>query len=129
MGIINYHNLEDSELFIFDQYIINQVKEGVVIDAKFNDTLNAYIQKYFSGKKMVYISNRAKSYSVNPLVISEIGKIPNLIAVAMIPDNEVMRKSAEFEKEFYNKPYKIFDCLSDAIFWVHKIIRETNADD
>ena len=122
MGIIKYLNLDDSEVFIFDAFIINQIKEGVIIEPSHNDLLNDVVQEYFSGKDMVYISNRAKSYSVNPLIYPEAEKIPNLIAIAIIPKTENMRKSAEFESQFYDKPYKIFERLHDAVIWVDSII-------
>ncbi|MBO3098563.1 hypothetical protein [Gelidibacter pelagius] len=122
MGIIKYYNFEDSEVFIFDEFIINQVKEGVVIEPDHNDIFNTIVQEHFSGKNMVYISNRVKSYAVNPLIYPEAEKIPNLIAIAIIPKTALMRRNAEYEQEFFHKPYEIFENLSDAIVWVHKII-------
>ncbi len=122
MGIIKYFDLEDSEVFIFDKFIINQIKEGVVIEPKHNDLLNYLIQEFFSGKNMVYVSNRAKSYAVNPLIYTETEKIPNLIAIAVIPTTAAMRRSAAFEGEFFDKPYEIFDGLSEAIIWVESIL-------
>lgn len=67
MSIIKYYNLVDNEVFIFDDFIINQIKEGVAIESRHNDIINNIVLKYFSGRNMVYISNRMKSYSVNPL--------------------------------------------------------------
>lgn len=128
MGIIQYYNLKDAEVFIFEDFIINQIKEGVTIEPKHNDILNDLIKKHFSGKNMVYVSNRAKSYSVNPLIYQETSKIPNLIAIAMIPKTDVMRKNAEFEKEFFPKPYEIFERLTDAIDWVGTIMDKKAID-
>lgn len=127
MGIIQYFDLDDSEVFIFDEFIINQIKEGVVIEPKHNDLLNDLVQEFFSGKNMVYISNRANSYAVNPLIYPETEKIPNLIAIAVIPKTAAMRKSAEYEGEFYDKPYAIFDGLTDAIIWVESILSKTKS--
>lgn len=122
MGIIKYYNFEDSELFIFDEFIINQIKEGVTIHPDHNDTLNDVVQRHFSGKNMVYISNRVKSYSVNPLIYPETEKIPNIIGIAIIPKTAIMRKNAEYERRFYDKPYEIMEGLSEAIAWAHTII-------
>ncbi|MBJ7881452.1 hypothetical protein [Gelidibacter salicanalis] len=124
MGIVKYYNFKDSEAFVFDEFIINQVKEGVVIEPQHNDLLNDCIKKHFIGKKMVYISNRAKSYSVNPLIYPEAEKIPNLVAIALIPKTQMMRKNAEYEREFYDKPYEIFDNLSSAIEWSHSLLTQ-----
>ncbi|HUH29307.1 hypothetical protein [Gelidibacter sp.] len=129
MGIITYYNFEDSEVFIFDDFIINQVKEAVVIEPHHNDIFNEVVQKHFSGKNMVYISNRVKSYSVNPLIYPEAEKIPNLIAIAIIPKTALMRRNAEYEQEFFDKPYEIFDSLSEAIVWVHSIMPNSKTSD
>lgn len=122
MDIIEYYNFEVSEAFVFEEFIINQFKEGVIVEPKHNDLLNDCIKKHFSGKNMVYISNRARSYSVNPLIYKEAEKIPNLIAIALIPKTDIMRKNAEYEKQFYAKPYEIFDNLTNAIDWAHSLI-------
>lgn len=68
------------------------------------------------------------SYSVNPLVYKEVEKMSNLVAIAIIPNDETMRQSAEFERQFYNKPFEIFDHLTDAIDWVKKIISRKNEE-
>lgn len=122
MGIIKYYNFEDGELFVFDEFIINQIKEGVIIQPEHNEILNDIIQRHFTGKDLVYISNRVKSYSVNPLIYPETEKIPNLIAIALIPKTKLMRKNAEYEREFFDKPYEIFDNLSNAIAWANTIL-------
>ncbi|MFB9056556.1 hypothetical protein ACFFU9_07330 [Mariniflexile ostreae] len=126
MGIIKYFDLKDSEIFIFDEFIINQIKEGVVIEPHHNDLLNHFIKDHFSSRDMVYISNRVKSYSVNPLIYSETEKIPNMLAIALIPLTASMRKSAEYERQFYDKPYEIFDSLIPAILWVQKILKKSS---
>lgn len=124
MGIIKYIDNKDFELFIFDDFIINQIKDGVSIEPHHNEKLNTIIQEHFSHKDMVYISNRVKSYSVNPLIYPKTEAIPNLIAMAIIPKTNVMRKSAEYERNFYDKPYEIFDNLTDAINWVQKLLED-----
>ena len=124
MGIIKYYNYIDFELFVFDEFIINQIKEGVVIQPAHNTIINNTVHKHFRGKNMVYISNRVKSYSVNPLIYPQTEKIPNLVAIAMIPKTKLMRRSAEYEREFFDKPYEIFDNLSDAIKWAHQLLMQ-----
>ncbi|WP_040253789.1 hypothetical protein [Psychroserpens mesophilus] len=122
MGIIKYLDYEDFELFIFDNFIINQVKEGASIEPHHNELLNEIVQEHFSNRDMVYVSNRVKSYSVNPLIYPKTETIPNVIAIAMIPKTEVMRKNAEYERQFYDKPYEIFNNLTDAMNWVQELV-------
>ncbi|TYB79690.1 hypothetical protein [Bizionia myxarmorum] len=126
MSIFHYYNLPGAEFFVFDDFLICQVKEGMEIQPGHNESLEEVIQKHFQGKNIGYISNRVKSYSVDPLIYVETEKIPNLLAIAMIPETEIMRSNAEFEKNFYDKPYEIFDNLSNAIAWVHGIVKKAN---
>ncbi|TDU40529.1 hypothetical protein BXY82_2580 [Gelidibacter sediminis] len=119
MGLITYYDFEDSEAFVFDHYIINQVKEGAVIGTKHNTLLHNCIKKHFSGKNLVYISNRARSYAVNPLVYPKTKKIPNLVAIAIVANSPLTRQNAAYEGEFFDKPYQIFDNLRAAINWSH----------
>ena len=126
MGIFKYINQEHAEVFIFDDFIIKQVREGYVINKEHNDQLKSYLKTNFKDRKVAYISNRIVSYSVDPLIYKEAEKIPNLVAIAVIPGNQKMRDNAEFEKQFYNKPYGIFDNLTDAIAWVSTIIKKNN---
>lgn len=126
MGMFHYYDLPDSEVFAFDDFLINQIKEGVLVQSHHNDDLKLVIKEHFKGKTIAYISNRVMSYSVDPLVYKETEKIQNLVAIAIIPKTEAMYRSAEYEKNFYHKPYEIFDNLSDAIGWVQKIIQREN---
>lgn len=122
MGLIHYYNISHAEVFVFDNFLIKQVKEGVTIDLEETQELRQILKKHFKGKNMAYISNRVTSYSVNPLVYKEVEKMSNLVAIAVIPNNLKMRQSAEFEKQFFNKPFEIFNNLTDAINWVEKIV-------
>lgn len=121
-----YYNFPETEMFVFDEFLICQVREGAEIQPDHNIQLNEIIQKHFSEKKLAYISNRINSYSVDPLTYVGTEKIPNLVAIAMIPQTGIMRRSAEFESDFYDKPYEIFNNLSDAIAWVHSILKNSH---
>ncbi|HLV69611.1 MAG TPA: hypothetical protein VKY34_02805 [Xanthomarina sp.] len=124
MGMLHYYNFPETEMFVFDEFLICQIREGAEIHPEYNEKLNKVIQKHFTVKNMVYISNRVNSYSVNPLTYVETERIPNLIAIAMIPETELMKKNAEFERDFFDKPYEIFDSLSKAIQWAHTIVKD-----
>lgn len=122
MSIIKYYNLKDADIFIFDHYVINQIKEGVTVEAPHDKKINQIVQNHFSGKDMVYISNRIKSYTVDPLIYPRVELIPNMLAIAIVPKTFAMRKNAEYERNFYDKPFEIFDTLSEAILWAGAII-------
>lgn len=46
------------------------------------------------------------------------------MAIALIPLTETMRKNAAYERQFYDKPYEIFDSLTAAIEWVQTILKK-----
>ncbi|OIQ16991.1 hypothetical protein [Lacinutrix sp. MedPE-SW] len=129
MGVIQYYDLDHAEIFIFDDFLIKQVKEGELISYKETEEFKSILKEHFNGKKLVYIGNRVNSFSINPMIYKEAEKIPNLIAVAIIPGSESMRANAEFEGQFYNKPYQIFDNLTQAIKWVRVIMKNENKKD
>lgn len=119
-----YYDLGYAEAFIFDDFLINQIREGVTITTAHNKKLYEVITRHFKKKPVVYISNRIHSYSVDPLTYIETSKIHNLLAMAIVTDNESFKKSAKFESKFYNKPFAIFDTLSEAITWVNETLKK-----
>jgi hypothetical protein len=126
MGMFRYYDIGHAEVFIFDDFLIKQVREGEVVDQKETEEFKIILKEHFEGKNMAYISNRVTSYSVNPLVYKDAEKIPNLVAIAVIPANEKIHLSAKYESQFYDRPFGIFDNLSEAIQWVQKIIEKEN---
>ncbi|MEM5566415.1 hypothetical protein WNY78_14940 [Psychroserpens sp. AS72] len=128
MGMIRYYDIGHAEVFIFDDFLIKQVKEGEVIDIKEADEFIAIVKKHFNGKNMAYISNRVTSFSINPLIYKKAESIPNMVAIAVITLSEKIRASAIYESQFFEGPFDIFDNLSDAIAWVHKIIEKENEE-
>ncbi|MDH7914008.1 hypothetical protein [Winogradskyella sp. SYSU M77433] len=128
MGIFKYYDIGHAEVFVFDDFLIKQVKEGVIIDLKETDALKEVLEENFKGRNVAYISNRMTSYSVNPLVYKEIENISNLVAIAIIPNNHLKKSNAEYEKQFFKKPFGVFDSLDEAIKWVHHIISKENSE-
>ncbi len=126
MGLIHYYDIGHAEVFVFDNFIIKQVKEEQPSELLNTSELEIIIQEHFENKNMVYISNRVNSYSVNPLIYKDIEKISNLVAIAVVPNSYSMRLSAKFESKFYNKPFEIFDTLNDAMIWATSIIEITH---
>jgi hypothetical protein len=124
--MFGYYDIGHAEVFIFHNFLIKQVREGELVDQKETDEFKVILKDHFNVKNMAYISNRVSSYSVNPLVYKQAEKIPNLVAIAVIPSNEKIRISAQYESQFYDRPFGIFDNLSDAIQWVQKIIEKEN---
>ncbi len=118
MSMFHYYNFPHSEIFIFDDFLINQIKEGVVIEPKHNEDLRKIIDLHFLNKNVVYISNRFFSYAVDPLTYLETSKIHNLIAIAIVADENIKISNAKLESRFYKKKFEVFETLSEAMVWV-----------
>ncbi len=124
MGMFHYYDIGISELFVFDEFLINQIREGESVEPEHNQVLEEVIQKHFAETPLVYITNRVNSYAVNPLTYLGTVKIKNLSAFAVVASSEMQRDGAKFEKQFYNKPFEIFETLGDAIQWANSILKE-----
>ncbi|WP_244906364.1 hypothetical protein [Jejuia pallidilutea] len=122
MGMFYSYDLVGAKVFVFDEFMVNQIEEGVVITPKDNEILRQIIDKHFTNKPVIYISNRHFSYSVDPLTYLGTSKIHNLLAIAIVSDKPIARDNALFESNFYDKPFEVFETLSLAMEWVHKII-------
>lgn len=125
MSMFHYYDFEDVEIFIFDNFLVNQIKEGVTVTPTHNEKLRQLIDTYFANKKMVYISNRYFNYAVDPLTYLETSKIHNLVAMAIVAKTELAKSNAELESMFYKKKFGIFETLSEAMAWVQKQLAES----
>jgi|TARA_R110002124_G_scaffold266473_2_gene433382 hypothetical protein len=120
MGMFHYYEFKESEVFIFDNFLVNQIKEGVTVVPAHNEKLRKVIDEHFANKKMVYISNRVFNYAVDPLTYLDTSKIHNLVAMAIVAKTELAKSNAKLESLFYKKKFEIFDTLSEAMAWVQK---------
>ncbi|XOL41981.1 hypothetical protein KCTC32420_02368 [Aequorivita nionensis] len=125
MGMFHYYEFKESEVFIFDNFLVNQIKEGVTVIPAHNDKLRKVVDEHFANKKMVYISNRYFNYAVDPLTYLETSKIHNLVAMAIVADTTMAKSNAKLESMFYKKKFEIFETLSEAMAWVQKELADS----
>lgn len=124
MSMFHYYDLGYCEAFLFDEFLVNQIREGVTITPEHNLKLKEIIDRHFKNKPVVYISNRIFSYSVDPITYVGTSKIHNLLAIAVVADTDINIKNAFYEGTFYNNPFQVFKTLSEAIQWVQEVIKE-----
>ncbi|AGC75918.1 hypothetical protein LX97_00599 [Nonlabens dokdonensis] len=124
MNQLRYYDLGYSEVFIFEHYLVNQIKGGQVVVHKHVEVLKKMITRHFFDRELMYISNRVNSYSVDPLIYREIAKIENLIGLAIVVDTDMKMKTAMYEKQFYSKPYEVFYTMNDAIIWTASQLKD-----
>ncbi|MCK7590877.1 hypothetical protein M0G43_09855 [Subsaxibacter sp. CAU 1640] len=109
-------------MYIYDNYLIVVMKEGVTIMPSHNQVLLNVVDTYFKNKRFVYITHRINSYSVDPAVYFETSKIENLEGFAVVSKDFKAKSNAEIEKLFLNKPFEVFDTLEEAVTWAKTII-------
>jgi len=125
MSMFHYYDFKDSEVFIFDNFLVNQIKQGVTVTPEHNQQLRDVLDKHFKNKKVVYISNRYYNYAVDPLTYLETSKIHNLVAMAIVADTTIAKSNAKLESMFYKKNFEVFETLSEAMAWVQKQLAES----
>ncbi len=111
------------DMFIYSNYMVVTMNEGVNITPAHNDVLLNVVDTYFKNKKFVYISHRIRSYSVDPAIYKETSKIDNLAGFAVVSKDYKAKSNAEIEKLFLHKPFEIFDGLEEAITWAQSIVK------
>ena len=124
MSMFHYYDLEYCETFVFDEFLVNQIREGVTITPEHNLKLREIIDRHFKNRPVVYISNRIFSYSVDPITYIGTSKISNLLGLAIVADTDINIKNALYEGTFYNNQFQVFKTLSEAIQWAHQVIEE-----
>lgn len=104
-------------LEFYDHFVVSTIDEGVMID------LNAYTKifeqclYFFGTNPFSYISNRLRSFSVNPMVYKHVSSINNLKSFAVVSKNAISLECATIEKLFFKKSFEIFSDLELAKAW------------
>ncbi len=122
MSEITYHDLGYAQVYVFQNYLINQINDGVNVNMEHVEVLRDMIKKHFGNRKLVYIGNRVHSYSVDPLVYLSVGRIDNIEGIAIVTDTRLNLQNANFEKVFYHKEFEVFTNMEAAIVWASDLI-------
>ncbi len=109
------------EIFIYANYMIAYMKEGITVTVNLNDILKDIVNTYFPNKPFVYITFRVNSYAVDPDIYIETSKIKNLAGFAVVFGSEFAINNVDIEKMFLNKPFEFFYNLDEAIAWSNKL--------
>ena len=127
----NYvYNLKSGDLYFYDDYIISEVHEGVIV--MYNDSLEVLnlVHKHYGFKKPYgLISHRFNSYSVN---LSDLLPIAHefglLVANAVVAYTDMALKNFELEKRVLMLKGESFDNMEDAIKWTKAEIDKANLE-
>ncbi len=122
MSTFYHYSLDYCEIFVLENLVIKQIKEGEIITSKYIPELENIINKHFSNKPVVYLSNRTFSYSVDPLVYKKASKIKNLLGIGIIVNADNTMNNAKFEGKFFDKDFEVFQSFGEAMLWVRKVL-------
>ena len=112
------------EISIFNHYVVVVAKEGITLTPKHNKVLLKIKDTYFpNNTPFVYITHRINSYAVDPKIYFETSKIKNLIGFAVVSSNFQAKKNAQIEQRFFDKPFKVFSELEDAVAWAEEMVK------
>lgn len=103
---------------VHEFFVLVVMNEGITVNPQHNDILINVSTKYFRNKNFGYITHRKNSYSVDPRVYLETSKIENLVAFAVVGNEEIKISNTDVEKRFLKKPFQHFEDLDDAKDWV-----------
>ncbi|GEQ86270.1 hypothetical protein ULMS_17780 [Patiriisocius marinistellae] len=120
--LLKKFDLEFAQIEIHDFFVIATIKEGIVIDKDHRELFHDIFNQYFSNTLFGYISNRKFDYTVDPTSYLEKGHFPNLIGMAVICYNDSSVATANFEKQFYQRPMEICNNLESSKKWIKNMI-------
>lgn len=123
--MLKHYDLDICSMSIYENYVINQIKEGVHLETDQVESLEKLINKHINYRPFVYISYRKNSYSFDPLVHISINKIENLKIFIIITDDKTKLDIVEFEKRFSKKKLIVVESLEEAITWIDTSFNKT----
>ena len=117
--VIKSFNTKIGTVFIFDNYIITEFKEGIDINFENHYEVSIIIQNHFKDKPFGFLANRINSYSINLSDAHLFNEaFPNCKAYAITYYNEISEKVMTLENQFFKFNRKAFKNLKQATDWI-----------
>ncbi|CAM4029614.1 hypothetical protein [Gillisia hiemivivida] len=117
--------LQFGSVTFFENIQIAELNEGILFDIPHNQEILELARERFNNNPYGYISNRVNSYSVNPMIHLESANVSNLIAIAIVSRNPVVKQNCIIEKQFFrnSSSFEVFETLEEAVNWMkHQLI-------
>ena len=117
-------DLEFTTLHFYEDYVISQPKEGIVIRRKEITDIVKVCSDHYKKKKFVYLSYRIHKFSVDPMVYIKLKDLNNLVGIGVVSRKASSLNTAVFESNFTETPYAIFLDIEKAQEWVKSIVHD-----
>ncbi len=117
--------LEFGTVTFLENILIAELNEGIIFDIPHNRELLKLGKENFHNEAYGYISNRTNSYSVNPMIHLESANVENLVAIAVVSTNTVVKQNTIIEKQFFrhSSSFEVFDTLEKAVIWMESQLK------
>jgi len=126
--IVREYQLDIGKVQVFDDYMVSIFDEGSTITKERVFQIIGIMEIHFRNKNFGYISLRKKSYAIDPMVYNQIREIENIKAFAVVSIKEIDMHNFNIERLFYKKPMKFFIDQDNALMWVKRRVRISNAE-
>lgn len=121
--MIKSYTLDFCTLEIHDDYVLAVMNEGITVDKQNNAVLIEIAESHFD-TPFVYITHRIHSYSVDPIVYIRTAQIEHLKGFAVVSKDPVQKTQTTYEKTFFDKEFKHFETMEDALKWKNKLLKK-----
>ena len=126
--IVREYQLDIGKVQVFDDYMVSIFDEGSTITKERVFQIIGIMEIHFRNKNFGYISLRKNSYAIDPMVYNQIREIENIKAFAVVSIKEIDMHNFNIERLFYKKPMKFFIDQDNALAWVKRRVRISNAE-
>jgi len=109
------------EFEFYPDYFIGQINEGVNAGYDYVDALSELIQKHYSGRPVIYISDRVNSYSLDPFATMDLIKRNNIRFAAIVTYTNIQKTDYPFEEKIIEGiSMRSFNSLATAVIWAEQ---------
>jgi hypothetical protein len=113
------------EFEFYRNYFIGRIQEGVNAGPDFVDSLTELIQKHYSGRQCIYISDRVNSYSLDPVATNDLISRNNIRFAGVVIYTQQQRNVSFYEKQFFQGTnICFFDSSGAAKSWAEQKLLE-----
>ncbi|MGJ8550350.1 hypothetical protein [Winogradskyella wichelsiae] len=117
------HNIKLGKVYVYNNFMVTEFKEGADINFKNFDELSLIIEKNYKDEPFGFIANRLNSYSINVNDAKKFNeKFTQLKAYAIITYSELTERIIEIESHFFKFNRKIFSDFESAILWIENTL-------
>lgn len=120
--LIATYNLSFCDIEIYEDFVINTMKEGITAVPNYHSLLKIAVNQFFANKPFVYISNRINSYAIDPEILTKMCGIENLVGFGVVSDAPQQKMQVQLEEMFFKKEIHLFSKMNDALIWKSKVI-------